>query len=331
MFKRLVNNLQHFFGISRKEARAVLVLMVFSFFLIWTPFIFKRWILPLIPVTTSPVNTQRLDSIAASLEKKQESNEWDTPYKKQPYQPKTAKLVRLFPFDPNLATTDQLEELGIPKFLAARIQKYRSKGGRFRKKEDLLHIYDFPADLYDKLEPHIILKQNANDDKSAGVADRSAEKPATVNRMDKEYKPYAKPTMAPFDINTADTTQLVRLKGIGSKLSLRILKFRDAMGGFHAQNQFSEVFGLDSLAVSELNKYARIQSPVKKLNINTATLEQLSAHPYLRNKRLAQVIVNYREQHGPYTSAEDLKKVRVLDDAMIAKITPYLSFEQINN
>lgn len=275
---------------------------------------------------------QRLDSIAAELEKVPVTEEDKKSYPESDYNRRIEKPTRLFKFDPNNATTDQLTELGIPVFLAKRIDKYRSKGGKFRKKEDLLHIYDFPADLYKVLEPYITLSQPGNKTFASESAQKpyaNAEAPSSktnANSYNKEYKTYAKPVIAPFDINTTDTTQLVKLKGIGTKLSQRILKFRDAIGGFHSVNQFSEIYGLDSLALSELNRYAKIMSPVRKININTANVEGLSSHSYLRNKKLAVVIINYRTEHGPYGSLDDLKKVKVLDGATIEKIGPYLEF-----
>ena len=326
MIKRIIAQLQDFFGISRKEARAALVLMILSFCLLWAPFIFRRWVLPLIPPPSTPVDRQKLDSIVNDLEKEAEVAEAENAYKKPSFEKKPSRPVRLFHFDPNKATTDELEELGIPKFLTKRIEKYRNKGGKFQKKADLMHIYDFPAEVYKRLEPYITLPNPSADySEKKKYEDNSTEK-NLAPVYHKEPKSYIKPTISAFDINTADTTQLIQLKGIGTKLSLRILKFRDALGGFHSGSQFQEIFGLDSLALSELNKYAKVQSPVRKISINTATIEQLNSHSYLRNKKFATVIINYRDQHGPYTGIEDLKKVKVLDDATILKITPYLTF-----
>ncbi|MCE7040696.1 helix-hairpin-helix domain-containing protein [Dyadobacter sp. CY312] len=327
MIQRIISQLQDFFGISRKEARGTLVLMIILFFLIWTPFVFRRWILPHfpLPATDQSANIQKLDSIVAEIEEATPKSYTENNFKESSSSKKPTKPARLFSFDPNQATVDELTELGIPPFLAKRIDKYRSKGGKFRKKEDLLHIYDFPADVYKTLEPYITLP--ATPDKSfaeksnANIAEKATNRPF-IN----ERKPYTKPVIASFDINTADTTQLVILKGIGSKLSLRILKFRDGLGGFHSTSQYSEIYGLDSLALSELNKYAKVNSPTKKINVNTATIEELSSHSYLRNKKLAAVIINYRAQHGNYNSLEDLKKVRVLDAGTIEKLAPYLTF-----
>lgn len=49
MYQRILNGLADFFGISRKEARGALVMMVCCAVIIWTPFIFRRWILPFVP------------------------------------------------------------------------------------------------------------------------------------------------------------------------------------------------------------------------------------------------------------------------------------------
>jgi competence protein ComEA len=326
MIKRLIHQIKDFFGISRKEARAALVLMVFSFVMLWAPFFFKRWVLPFVPVPTVPVDTKKLDSLAALLESDEKVATTKNTDIRPDHTPPTPHATRLFPFDPNHASTEQLEELGIPRFMAKRIDKYRSKGGKFRKKEDLLRMYDFPADLYKRLEPYIQLENTAAKRPTVAHTERNSAVSFKPNTPNYANKTFTKPTLTPFDINTADTTLLIRLKGIGSKLSIRILKFRDGLGGFYSENQYSEIYGLDSLALSELYKYAKTSSPVRKLNINTASAEQLSGHSYLRNKKLATIIVNYRDQHGPYQSPEDLKKVRILDEKTIEKLIPYLEF-----
>ncbi|UFH57017.1 helix-hairpin-helix domain-containing protein [Spirosoma sp. KNUC1025] len=135
----------------------------------------------------------------------------------------------------------------------------------------------------------------------------------------------AKPVLQPFDINTADTAQLIALRGIGATLAGRIVKFRDALGGFISTDQFRDIYGLDSLALEELQKFGKIWSGVRKIPVNTATVEELDRHPFL-SRRQAQVIVSYREQHGAFTSAGSLKPIRILDARTIEKIAPYLEF-----
>ena len=323
MFRKITDLLQSYFGISKKEARGALVLMVLCLCLLWFPFVFRRFLLPVIPIEEQPVNLKMLDSLAIELEKaNQAGSRKFKQYPKKEYEKKPAKHIRIFDFDPNAATSDQLEMLGIPGFLVKRIEKFRSKGGRFRKKEDLLRIYDFPSALFHKLEKHIVFSAKS-------ISEKNIIKPETETRK----APYAtfskpvKPVISAFDMNTADTTELVRLRGIGSKLSARILKFRDALGGFHSPDQYAEVFGLDSVALSELHRYGKVNSPVKKISINIVTAEELGRHPYFKNKRITSTIINYRTQHGPYQAVDDLRKARVVNDDMLKKIEPYLRFD----
>ncbi|WP_031525931.1 ComEA family DNA-binding protein [Dyadobacter crusticola] len=320
MFKKLTEQIQHFFGISRKEARGAIALMVICVLIVWFPFVFRRYILPLFPPGPAPLSQAKLDSIVADIEVENKARYKAQKRKPPEYFKKPAKPVRLFAFDPNAATVEQLSELGIPLFLARRIDKFRSKGGKFRKKEDLLHIYDFPPELFQKLTPFIEIQTGSP------VGTRLSKAPEAVNTPKEGTRKFAPPAISPFDINTADTTELVKLRGIGTKLSVRILKFRDGLGGFHSKSQFAEVFGLDSIALGELNKYAVISTGVKKININTATAAELGSHSYLKNKKLVSVIINYRNQHGSFKNSADLRNVKILDEEQLRKIEPYLDY-----
>jgi competence protein ComEA len=312
MFRRIIFLLEDYFGISRKEARGAFVLLLVSFVALWIPTMAKRWIFPLLSKEELVLNQVHLDSLTDQLADRypRKDNYSTTRY---PAKDKVKRPVRLSRFDPNTATPEQLEELGITPFLARRIVNFRSKGGKFRKKEDLQHIYDFPPELYRQLESYIVLPKK--------IEERSVVDHRKSFQQSKPQK------IVPFDINTADTTQLLRLRGIGSKLSARILKYRDALGGFHSKEQFAEIFGLDSLALAQLISYTKIESALKKIPINTASVEELVRHPYFRNRQWTRIIVSYRQQHGPYRSEEDLKKTRVVDQAKLDLLLPYLDFE----
>lgn len=317
MYQRILNSLQDFFGISRKEARGALMLMLFCVMIIWTPFFFRRWILQLVPTGSPPPERNVLDSIALLLEKQQVSPRGQ---RNRPPAGEAALLsepIKLTHFDPNTASEKALRGVGIPAFIARRIEKFRSKGGRFRRKQDLSKIYDFPPELYARLEKYIVITAEDRNAQSSGNSFLKPQSTAVRETMRSNQA---------FDINQCDTTVLIRLRGIGGKLAQRILKFRDGLGGFYSTDQFNEVYGLDSLALSELKRYAKVGSPVKKININTATADEFGRHPYLRNRKQVQVLINYRTQHGPFRSLEELRNVKVLDDVTIQKTGPYLSF-----
>jgi competence ComEA-like helix-hairpin-helix protein len=117
--------------------------------------------------------------------------------------------------------------------------------------------------------------------------------------------------------------------GIGVKLASRVVKFRDALGGFVREEQLYEVYGLDSSVVERALRLFYIDENFvpKQLNINAVSDSTLTAHPYLGRKE-ARAIVTYRFQHGEFTGLEDLRNILGLDAETIEKIRPYLSVQE---
>ncbi|WP_460673963.1 ComEA family DNA-binding protein [Larkinella ripae] len=330
--KKVVAVLRDYFGVSQQEARGLLALLTLTGFLLLLPLLYRLWVPDSVPDTTQ-TDQRQLDSLVALLETGRNETDDQRGSPSGRYEPAVEpKAVERFAFDPNAIDAGSWQRLGVPRWLAERIIRYRSKGGQFRKKEDLLKIYDFSPELYAELEPYIRLRADPNAERFGTknrepLAGRGAfrEKPPTAERPAYSRERFRKPVLQPFDLNAADTTELKSLRGIGSKLAGRIVKFRDALGGFHSTEQYAEIFGLDSLALSELTQYGRLQTPVKKIAVNTATVEELDRHVYL-SKRQAEVIVNYRTQHGPFASPESLRNIRILDARTIEKLKPYLEF-----
>ncbi|HAS43568.1 MAG TPA: hypothetical protein DCS93_24020 [Microscillaceae bacterium] len=218
-----------------------------------------------------------------------------------------------FAFDPNVATIEEWQKLGFSARLSKRIHNYVSKGGRFHQKSDIKKIYGFPDEAYDHLVSYIQLP------------DKRERKYASSNPYESGQK-FKKRVITPFELNEADTAQLKQISGIGEKLSARIVKYRESLGGFVNPIQLKDVYGLKPEVIEELLKYASIKpETIKKINVNTATYEQLKTHPYIRYK-LAKIIVNYREHHGKYTSMADLGKIKILDQETLEKLEPYIGF-----
>ncbi|PLK45415.1 helix-hairpin-helix domain-containing protein [Emticicia sp. TH156] len=234
------------------------------------------------------------------------------------------KNYKYFNFNPNTATVAQFQELGLPKFIAERIEKYRSKGGKFRKKEDFKKIYGLYPETYERLAPYIDLP-SADETSVISPQTTSITQPANSEKNEAPAREFKKENkLTRFDLNTADTTQLKLINGIGSGYARRIVKFRDALGGFAKAEQVRETYGLPPETADELLKYGFVSGGIKKLKINQVAVSELR-HLYLKYHQ-AKAIVSYREQHGSFKSIEDLRQIKVLDEATIQKIEPYLEY-----
>ena len=222
----------------------------------------------------------------------------------------------LFYFDPNKLTSAEWKRLGLRNKTIATIQNFVTKGGRFRKPEDLQRIYGLFPDEYERLAPYIKIEADGKDGRSDFTRNDPTER-SPANPFTPRY--------APVNINNADTTALIALPGIGSKLAARIISFRDKLGGFYSINQVGETFGLADSVFQKIKQYLQLDAvDLRKININTSTIEELKAHPYIRYS-IANPVIAYRNEHGLFTKTEDLKKVMAVTDAIYQKILPYLT------
>ncbi len=232
----------------------------------------------------------------------------------RPVTQRTKTKGELFYFDPNTLSTGEWQRLGLRDKTIHTIQNYLSKGGYFKKPEDLQKIYGLFPDEYERIASYIRIADNKTD-------------PAVTEGTSAVTQP-AKTIYASrysiVDINAADTTALIALPGIGSKLAARIISFRDKLGGFYSISQVGETFGLPDSTFQKIKQYLELKnSTIRKININTATIDELKAHPYIRYS-LANPIVAYRNEHGPFSKIEDVKKVMAVTDEIFNKIMPYL-------
>lgn len=154
---------------------------------------------------------------------------------------------------------------------------------------------------------------------------RPAESYDTIRR-EHPYAEYMRGKYKPgkfVDLNTADTTELMKIPGIGPVSAKYIVDYRHALGGFHTIRQVHEAYDLPE----HLGDWVHISVPkVKKLPINKASASQLRIHPYLTFYQ-ARAIIELRKREGNIRSPRQLLFLDEFTEADIARLTPYLSFE----
>ncbi|MEJ8758080.1 helix-hairpin-helix domain-containing protein [Pontibacter sp. H259] len=312
--KKLKRWIRNYFGFSQREVNGFLWLISILVLLMAAPFLFNRFYSSPSTGVADTRDQKLLDSLVAQLEAAPD---------KYNRERRTVPLVALRPFNPNQLTLEQWQAFGLPKYLSQRIINYRSKVGDFTYKAELSKIYGLPDSVFRRLYPYIDLPETRPDKYNRNKR-FAGNKP--YPKPNWETKPRERFILAPFNINTADTTQLKQVRGIGSKLSGRIVKYRDKLGGFYSLVQLREVYGLQPDVIDSLEKYTFVAktNSLKSLNLNTVTVEELRSHPYMTSN-LARAIVAYREQHGRFETVEELKKIKIIKPEQYEKLKPYLA------
>lgn len=130
-----------------------------------------------------------------------------------------------------------------------------------------------------------------------------------------------------IEINTADTTQLMQLKGVGGYFAKKIIKYRDRLGGFFSISQIKEIYNFPvELADQIAPQLSFNQSLVRKININSVVDTVLDNHPYI-SKMEAKTLVAYRSKHGNFESCDDLLKSITIKKEVSDRLCPYLVFD----
>lgn len=130
-----------------------------------------------------------------------------------------------------------------------------------------------------------------------------------------------------IEMNTADSAALTRIHGVGPSFARRIVAYRKKLGGFISKEQLKEVYGLDADKLAEISGEIRVDgSRVNKISVNTIDFEQLRHFPYLSYKQ-ANAIIQYRAQHGNYSSINDMRPIAILNEDILRKIAPYITFK----
>jgi competence protein ComEA len=234
-------------------------------------------------------------------------------YSEKKYQQGNVK-AELFYFDPNTINSDEWKRLGLRDKTINTILNFISKGGKFRQPDDIKKIWGLHEDEIQRLMPYVRIA--------------SINPPAENSKQLPVFTKYdQKKSVEIVDINLADTTALIRLPGIGPKLSNRIINFRDKLGGFYTIEQVSETFGLADSVFQKIKPLFQLHDRnIRQLNINTASLDELKQHPYIRYN-LASLIVQYRTQHGNFVAVSDIKKIMTVTDELYNKLSPYLAIQ----
>lgn len=168
------------------------------------------------------------------------------------------KNIESFRFDPNTVSVEDLCRLGFTPKQAQSIDNYRNKGGRFRRKTDFAKSFVVSDSVYSLLEPYIDIPL--------------------------------------IDLNLADSATLDALPGIGGWYAIKIIEYRERLGGYSYKEQLMDISRFDQEKFNALEDLISVsrehQTPYQ---LWTLPADSLMRHPYIGNYETACAIVLYRE------------------------------------
>jgi competence protein ComEA len=222
----------------------------------------------------------------------------------------------LFNFNPNGLSADDWVRLGLSPAQARCIKNYEAKGGKFESKEDVKKMFVISAERFAELEPFIVLPEKSNRSDSAKSHPDSYREPITNHQS---HFPKV------IELNTADSSDLMSINGIGPSFAKRILAYRERLGGFHSVNQLTEVFGIDQVKFDAIKNSVKADSTyIRKINLNSAIASDFIKLPYF-TWPVANALVNYRKAHGNFKSVSGIRSCALITDELYGKIMPYLT------
>jgi competence protein ComEA len=299
-----------YFTFSRREYKAALALLILTF-CVWSFSDIENYFFPK-KFDASVINQKaaELDVLQGYKEDESTQNENKIVIDKPRFsnEQKTAPIY--FTFNPNTTNDDEYRKLGLSSKQIHIIKNYISKVGEIKSKADFRKIYGISQSQYEALSPYINLPET---------------------RPEKQYENHERkaiPAVAlRIELNTADSNDLDKLPRIGMGYARRIIKYRNALGGFLDISQLMEVYGFRETLLDSISPFLTVDlTKIVMLNINTASVEDLRKHPYIRYK-IANAIVNYRLQHGNFSTPDDVRNVILVTEEIYTKIKSYITVD----
>lgn len=224
--------------------------------------------------------------------------------------------TKIYPFNPNYISDYKAYFLGMSLDETDRIQAFRQQGKYINSKLQFKQITGISDSLYSILEPYIKL--------------------TNYHKNKKDFN-YRSGYFSSFDINKATATDLQNINGIGEVLSVRIVKYRNAIGDFSSKEQINKVYGLKpEVAQRVWQKFhlskAKNNIPKKVFSttdINLATTDDLK-NIYGIGEKLANRIVKYRKSIGGFAIKEQLNDVYGLKPEVIVLVWKQFTLDHPN-
>jgi competence protein ComEA len=293
---------------SKAERNGILILLVFVCFSALFPYLYQAFYFKSNPLANKEVYNQ-IDSFLLSLSVREKPIA--TPFSFIDEETSPSFNMEPFFFDPNTVTSAELVHLGFSRRQAAVIENFRTKGGVFRNADDFAKMYVVDSVMFKKLKSFI------------SINPKYAQSQTSTSNSENFIITEAKPLM--INLNSADSLELIKLKGIGRGYARRIVAYRQLLGGYVDVGQLTEIWGFNAELLESIKPNIWVDTlTVAKINVNLVNYYDLRRHPYI-NDYQARAIIYYRETKGNINNLNEILDNKLLDSKTYHKVKGYLT------
>ena len=283
------------FVISKRSKRGLLVLILASLGLIFFPRVYMFFQ----KEEALVINSEQISEFERTQKKFEKRNYSNYYSKKKKYKAPDSK------FNQNTYTLSDWKNLGLSEKQSLVVLKFTSRG--IYSEQDLKRIFVIPDILFELIRDSVIYPERFQNSPNQESLKKQAKQITLIN------------------LNTADTTEFMKIYGVGAFYAKQIIRFREKLGGFFKKEQLLEVWKMTPEAYEKIKDHVFIsEKDVKRININSVTIEELKVHPYLKWNQ-ANSIVKMRIQRNGFKNIEELKESVLIDSETYEKLFPYLS------
>ena len=283
------------FVISKRSKRGLLVLILASLGLIFFPRVYMFFQ----KEEAFVINSEKIAEFERTHKKFEKRNYSNYYSKKKKYKAPDSK------FNPNTYTLSDWINLGLSEKQSVVILKFTARG--IYTEEDLKRIFVIPDVLFELIRDSVIYPERFQNSPNQESFKKQVKQITLIN------------------LNTADTTEFMKIYGIGAFYAKQIIRYREKLGGFFTKEQLFEVWKMTPEAYDKIKDHVFIsEKDVKRININSVTIEELKVHPYLKWNQ-ANSIIKMRIQRNGFKNIEEIKESVLIDSETYEKLFPYLS------
>ena len=283
------------FVISKRSKRGLLVLILASLGLIFFPRVYMFFQ----KEEAFVINSEKIAEFERTHKKFEKRNYSNYYSKKKKYKAPDSR------FNPNTYSLSDWKNLGLSEKQSLVVLKFTSRG--IYSEQDLKRIFVIPDILFELIRDSVIYPERFQNSPNQESLKKQAKQITLIN------------------LNTADTTEFMKIYGVGAFYAKQIIRFREKLGGFFKKEQLLEVWKMTPEAYEKIKDHVFIsEKDVKRININSVTIEELKVHPYLKWNQ-ANSIVKMRMQRNGFKNIEEIKESVLIDSETYEKLFPYLS------